>query len=657
MISDPSFMQSILHSLFYTLAFILSIFLAFYIPGRVILGKISKNTAWNFEKLIISLVVGMVLWAYQAIIFGYLGIRWLSYGYLLFFIFFWIRQQNAHTFFSTLKRKFINIKPNWLLLLVFIVGIFGQTQQFFITGLTLSDGIRIFSPASDDAFWHLALTSEIVRRIPPIEPGLAGVLVHNYHYWGNVVIGEIIRVFHLSLLQAQFQNMYIFVSFILGGIAYSLAKKLNFSKTGITLFVYMQYFSSDIIYLLTVITRKAFIFTVHPLEDGTMFLENPPRAFAAIVAFCGLIFLVDWLKDKRFKTGLMVAILFGSVIGFKVHTGIPIIGGLAILSIYFLIIRQWRMLIIPIITAIISFVIYFPVNGNSGLPFIAPFEMSRMFSAQTNLFLSHLELARRIYQDHRNFFGELRMDTLMLVIFLIAQFGLRNVGFVPAKATLRQFGSKIIIFLYAVIAVAIICGTFLYQSVAGADIFNFYLTANLFLSVLAAYTLSHWFDKRKKTMKIVFIILLLAVSLPRWFYKTEPAVAQYVMPSNPVISKRELAAMEYVRRYTNENDIVLVFNQGQWDSMFPYVSAFTERDMYLSGQVILGRHGISFQDRAEIVKRIQNSDNINEVRKLINSSHINILYFYGKPVFNKGLVGLRMRIIFQNSNNTIYKVD
>ena len=83
MISDPSFMQSILHSLFYTLAFILSIFLAFYIPGRVILGKISKNTAWNFEKLIISLVVGMVLWAYQAIIFGYLGIRWLSYGEVL----------------------------------------------------------------------------------------------------------------------------------------------------------------------------------------------------------------------------------------------------------------------------------------------------------------------------------------------------------------------------------------------------------------------------------------------------------------------------------------------------------------------------------------------------------------------------------------------
>lgn len=656
MIFDPQFLPSLLYTFAYFPLFLFAIFFAFYIPGMVAIRKVFINKSF-FETTVVSFLVGLVLWVYQAMVFGYLDRRELTYVYLVLCFAVWFKQQLPRSRFLAIKKTLTQCKINWILFVIFAVGIFGQTQAFFIAGQILSDGIRIFSSASDDAFWHLGLTAEIVRRIPPVEPGLSGVLVHNYHYWGNIAIGELVRVFHLPLLPTQFQYMYIFVSFLLGGIAYTLGKSLRFSPVGVVLFVYFQYFASDIIYLITIFTSHVFVFNVHPLEDGTMFLENPPRAFAIVVALGGVIFLAQWLRDKRFMTGFLLSLLFGSLIGFKVHTGIPVIGGLGMLSLYFLIKRQWRMLIIPIITVCISIAIYLPVNRHAGLPFIAPFEMSRTFSAQTNLFLSHFELARRIYEDHHNFFGELRIDIIMFIIFLIAQFGIRNVGFILLPSTIKHLGISLSVFFYSCIGVAIIAGTFFYQSVAGADIFNFYLTASLFLSILAVLNVSNWFDKRGKIIKIFCILLLLVITIPRWVYKTNLGFQWYFIPGKPVISTQELQAMEFISKHTDAKDVVLVFNYGQWDSMFSYVSTFTKRDMYLSGQVILGRHGIPVKDRAEVVKRIENSDNSNEVRTLINKNNIRILYFYGKPVLSKGLAKLPMKIIFQNNSNTVYRVN
>lgn len=633
----------------------LAVFLAFYVPGIVVVRKAFASEG-IFERTMASLVVGIVFWTYQALVFGYLNIRVLSYLYLIIFFVIWFRQQKLHSRFLEIKKKFKNCKINWIILTIFTVGIFGQTQQFFIAGQILSDGIRIFSQASDDAYLHLALIAQIVRRIPPIEPGLAGTFVHNYHYLSNIVIGELIRVFHLPLLITQFQYMYIFTSFLLGGIVFSLARILKFSFSGTLLFVYFQYFSSDIIYLLTLVTNHYFEFGVHPLEAGTMFLENPPRAFAAVVALGGTMFLVKWLQTKRFTTGIIASMLFGSLIGFKVHTGIPVVGGLAVLGLYFVIIRQWRMLFMPILTTIISFFIYFSVNANSGLIFLAPFEMTRMFAVQKNLYLSSFELARRIYADHNNFLQELRMDITMLVVFLVAQFGLINFGFIPLRSTVKHLGIPTSLFFYSCIAIALILGTFFYQPVAGADIFNFYLTASLFLSLFSAFTLSNWFDKRRSTIKIICIIALIACSIPRWIYFTYHQSQWYFIPGKPVVWKKELESMKFVSKNTGVHDIILVANSGQWDSMFPYVSAFTQRDMYLSGQTMLGRHGISFQDRTAIVDRILTSEDVYEVNTLLKSNKIDILYFYGNPVLFKGLAGVKLKKIFQNESNTIYAI-
>ncbi|MDO8659030.1 MAG: hypothetical protein Q7K54_00340 [Candidatus Parcubacteria bacterium] len=112
--------------------FISAVLVAFYIPGRVVLGKYLNKSPNIFFPIVISLVVGIVLWAYQGAILGYLGVRLLSYLYLGIFFFIWIKQQRINKRLFGIKNNLFFSKLNLLLTLVFLFGIFGQVQHFLL---------------------------------------------------------------------------------------------------------------------------------------------------------------------------------------------------------------------------------------------------------------------------------------------------------------------------------------------------------------------------------------------------------------------------------------------------------------------------------------------------------------------------------------------
>src|SRR6266571_3619045 len=60
--------------------FFIAIFVAFFIPGLLIFSRYKITL---FQKIIISTLYGIVLWAFQALIVNYLHAQWLTYCYLL----------------------------------------------------------------------------------------------------------------------------------------------------------------------------------------------------------------------------------------------------------------------------------------------------------------------------------------------------------------------------------------------------------------------------------------------------------------------------------------------------------------------------------------------------------------------------------------------
>ena len=70
--TDPLFYLELLYFLPVTL-------LAFYIPGNVVLSSFG----WTPLKTItLSFILGVVMWALQGMVFGYLHLRLFSYIYL-----------------------------------------------------------------------------------------------------------------------------------------------------------------------------------------------------------------------------------------------------------------------------------------------------------------------------------------------------------------------------------------------------------------------------------------------------------------------------------------------------------------------------------------------------------------------------------------------
>src|SRR5690348_16753981 len=81
---------------FSMLYFVLAIWLAFFIPGSVLL---KKQKLYVLTHIVVSFGVGMVLWGLQCLVFGYLHIRWASYIYLAIFLAIWLK--NSYPFHIT----------------------------------------------------------------------------------------------------------------------------------------------------------------------------------------------------------------------------------------------------------------------------------------------------------------------------------------------------------------------------------------------------------------------------------------------------------------------------------------------------------------------------------------------------------------------------
>lgn len=628
----------------YLFLFLIGIFLAFYIPGSIFL---KKEKLGFFEFAILSIGIGMALWVFQGFVFGFLNLRFLTYIYLIVTFVIWLKSKKRYVGF-----KFQIDRFKILLILIFSLGIFVQAQQFFASGSLIHGGFYTFSSANDDAMLHTSYILQLVKNFPPQEPGMNGVVIKNYHFLSNLEIAEFIRIFHIPLFAAQYYYFYIFISFMIGAASYTFARIIGLNKLGIISIVYLQYFASDTIYLLTFLTKRAFDFSVHPLVDGTMFLENPPRAFSFVLLFIlfSLIFL--WFKNQNKKLGLSVALVAGCLVGFKVHTGVPVMLGMVFLGFAFLVKRQWSMIWVPILAGIISLIIYIPINFNAGSLLYVPFELTRTFAAQENLKISNFELARRVYMDHNNFIQAFRMDLTMLLLFIVFQFGLNTIGFIPLYFSHFRKYFLFYSFILSIAFSSALLGTLFLQPIAHMDIFNFYLTFNFILIIFASLNLNYISNIKFRFVKVIIIIIIVAMAAPRIIQKTL-SVNTYFNSPKASISKSEIDAMEFVKKNTPKTSLVLATNKNTWDSMYPYVSVFTDRDMFLSGQVMMDRHGINYSERQKIVNNIYNEKNPETLGNILSSSNIDILYEFkgasqllARPAFYKK--------IFENEVVMIY---
>src|SRR5258708_13289096 len=118
--------------------FIIAIFVAFYIPGRLAL---SKQDLTPFQSIVLSITLGIVLWGWQGFIFGFLGIRWITYLYLFVAFILWFRTSDKSHILSFLHnpQRFQNLKFDKIIILLIVVATLLLLSTFFLMRLQTSN--------------------------------------------------------------------------------------------------------------------------------------------------------------------------------------------------------------------------------------------------------------------------------------------------------------------------------------------------------------------------------------------------------------------------------------------------------------------------------------------------------------------------------------
>jgi len=643
-------MITILFLPIFIISFIFSLLVAFYVPG-IVITKTDKIS--GLAKHVIALVVGMVLWGWQGYLFGYAGIRWASYIYLLIFTGFYVYKRK--TLFPKWQKITLQ-KTDVFIGLIITVGVIAQTIYYWKFGFYSSEGLSHTAFNIHDHYWHASMIREMIDRFPPYEPGMVGILKTNYHYWFNLVTAELIRVFYLPPLVTQGLGMYTYGSLLLGLLLYILGRTLHPSKMLVGWLLFFFYFASDISSWIVLYTQKMWDFRVPSLiEDGSNFMDNPPRAFSVIVGIAALYLFFKYL-DNKYKNIFVLSILFGTLVGFKVYTAIGLLAGLGMIGLYHLVLkRRVDTLIIFIISVVLSAIIFFPVNGNSGGIFFLPFEKVRDFITYKPLGFFDMELRWRIFQEYHNVPRIIHLGILMSIVYFVIQFGTKLIGFVPYKKTFILLGREKILFCLTIIFISIVTGSFISLKANPAESYNFYLPGVLILCLISSLTLTLFLDKKPLPFVICFSLLLITFSMPRWFYRIV-TLAPHAITDFSGISYSELASYDFLKKNVPRDKTVLVLNKGEKDFLSASVKVYSGRNMFLSGQTISNAHNTTDKNRIKEVSVIYESKNPQEVSTILKKNNISYLYFYNKPNLRVSVSQINGKVIFTNTFATVVEV-
>ena len=628
--------------------FLIVVFIAYYIPGFLLIRKLKLNF---LNQLVLSIITGLVLLSLQGFLFGYLHLRILSYFYVFFCLILYIKSLPLNKIKSAIKRiKFS--KPDIITSSIIIVGTFIQLTSVWFNGIKFKDGLY-FCCGIPDTLFHLALTNELINRFPPNEPGISGVLLQNYHYLSNLSVSELIRIFNLPLINTEYQYMTILLSILLGLSTVVLANILELGTQFKRWFVFLIYFAGDILFLLPFLNGKGINFGLTTLENASSLWISPPRFYSIVIFICALSVFTLWLKRKDYLLGLVMAILMGSLIGFKIYVGAIALFGLSILAIKYTLQKNFKMLIPIILTFLISFLIYYPVNKSAGGLIFSGFWRFEDFAAQPVLGISSLELARRVYLNHKSLIRVLEYDLIFGFLYIFFSSGILLVGLAQTKNSLKKLSTDFNIMAISGLLISCIFGFFFLQKTGGANSSQFLISIYIIGSIYAALAISYWTKRVNKKVALVIMILLILIASTRVLHDTYFRIENIANKTGLVLNNSKLNSYKYLATISN-NNIVLTFGEGTDCIFINFIGNKSTFDCNVGAPV---DRGVDLSKRSKIKQYIFSNNNNIKTRQLILANNISYIYIPNDKSIENNIKSLGFVKLYQNSSSAIYKVN
>lgn len=655
---------------FSALFFLLAAFVSWFIPGWVVLSQVSwKNQGL---KATLSLPVGLALWGFQGYVFGYLDLRLLSFLYLFVctIVFFQQQRQERWKSFAHLWQV-IRGTPLWIHLAI-VLSAGAQVLAHVGSGLRTSQGVMFYFVNSVDGMMHIAYIQELARRFPPQEPGAAGFALQNYHYWSDLVLADIHRVWQIPIIHLFFQFAPVLLALWSMLLVTQVVRFLGGNKRAIVVALFLFGFGSDATYLLTQALHGTWGSTVASLDTGPSFFFNIPQVFARFIFLASfLLFLESWQR-KSWRLIVLTCLLIASLFGFKVYYALYAICGFCsvvafeVVKTFIQYVRkntllqsfrytwsqQGPMMAAVALLAGLSLLVYLPTNSGAGGLTFSYFEWPRRLLSAENIDYADWFLRMQVYEAAGNLRNIFLFNLWAVFLTFVAIYGTRMFGLLPLFRVKDENWARTLLLFLPANLIFILLGLFTLQTSGGLNIFNFLIVPILSLNILAAFSLAQLPSKIFVPVFAVFALL----TLPRSFLQLEDFVDRYSRAKTDlVITNEQLEGFEFLRTQTDETALVqgLVTSQEDLQNQLSlYIPFFSQRDSYIGGLSMLDSHNQPTEERVAMVqnaiKAYETASNSAELRSL----GIEYLYIPATEADR-----FKQTPVFQNEAASIYMIQ
>jgi hypothetical protein len=547
-----------------------------------------------------------------------------------------------------------------------LFGSFFQSLSMFKTGIMHGFGIGYWGPLARDGVWHEALVSQLKQSFIPLNPGLSGNVLINYHYFYDLLVAKISQFTTIPSSILIYQILPITFSLLMGIGTFFLAKKLFDNKFISLLSVFFVYFGSSFGWIVSLIKGQQIggesaFWANQPVSMNL----NPPYAISLVILIFAIILLDRYLKKPKAVLGFFLVLLLGTLLGFKAYAGLVILAALFCLTakkIFFD--KNYSLLPILIFSTLLTAIIYFLNGGNSySLISIQPFWLiNTMIDAGDRVGIANFTARRFVYAASHQYVKFVALELISFLIFFVGNLGTRIIALAGFEK--KRLKSDLHLLILFIMIASFVPAMLFVQRGNPWNIIQFFYYFLYFASLYAASGIVKIFKLLPVQLGVLFVVVVIVITpissiatFRNGFYPKPPAY----------LSKDEYEALTFLSRQSKGDVLVHPFD-GNLRSKFEdpyllpvyaestYVAAYSGHPVYLEDveqQIVLNT---DYKVRLESAKRFFAEKNLNWSDKFLKDN--NIRYIYLPKIYQLPMAEgeYSMQKIFENEGVNIYLI-
>lgn len=624
------------------------VFLFLVLPGFVL-----------SRRLLLAVPVGVAVFTLLAFILSWLKVDWLLW--LLPVI-----SLAAGFYLKTIPQKPQIERIDLLAWLLIITGSVTWILTQIKNGLLFNYGYGYWGPNGHDGIWHLQLINALTKNVPPDNFIFAGQKLENYHYFFDLLLAKAVNLLAIDAQNLLFRFFPFLIALSLGAVIYRLtillANNLSFSplkaKIAAMMALFLVYFGGSFGWIVSFFRDRSFGGeTTFWAQQSISTLLNPPFAISLLLLFAGVFiyYSADFSQRKAvLQKGLLLILLWGTLIEFKAYAGVLILAALGLVSLYNLVQRRLWFLIMSIPVAMLSMLVFLPNNSGSGnLIVFSPLWLVRtMVEFEDRLGWMRLLMT----MQSGVWLKEWGAYLVGIIIFVLGNLGWRFVSFFNYRIY-QKFGLLSLMSLFGLVLPLLFL-----QKGTNWNIVQFFYYSLMIQAVFAGLVLAHFSNRLPKIFAGLLVIALVLLTIPT----TLNTLSQYLPKRPPAkLSTLEIEALIQLKSLP-EGIVLSPIYEEKLNKQFAapkplfaytstaYVSAFSGKPSFVADSINLEILDIDEKARINTTREILRGTN--NSHKLLRDN--NIAYLYLPKLtgirIDEGKVGVEK--IFENDEVGIYKV-